>query len=207
MLSALVPLHPDETILRTVRRHWFRVAVEAAGLGLVFLLTVLVVLAGEVFALTLPDTLVSRGVAGVLGVFVVATVGLFLWMKFFAVWSDHWLDVWIVTNRRIIDVEQKGFFIRQVSSFPLDRIQDVTYEVSGLIATWLNFGNVRIQTASISDDFIMRQVPHPNAVKDALMVALVQRNGGYKQKGPLVTEVPVGLASNSEQRTDATFLQ
>ncbi len=184
MLTTLVPLHPNEEILLTVRRHWFRVALEAVGLGGLFILMVLLVLVGEVIVWALPTTLVSGGMAGMLGLFIVAAVGLLLWMRFFSVWSDHWLDVWILTNRRIIDVEQKGFFIREVSSFPLERIQDVTYEVSGLIATWLDFGNVRIQTASISDDFIMKQVPHPSAVKDALMDALAQRSGTGNEKTP-----------------------
>jgi uncharacterized membrane protein YdbT with pleckstrin-like domain len=93
-------------------------------------------------------------------------------MHFFAMWSDHWLDMWIITNKRVIDIEQHGFFRREVSSFPLDRIQDVTYGMNGIIATWLKFGDVRIQTASISDTFIMREVPFPEEVKDAITRAM-----------------------------------
>ena len=100
------------------------------------------------------------------GVFVISCVTLLLWMKFFAVWSDHWLDAWVITNKRIIDIEQKGFFRREVSSFPLNRIQDTTYNISGILAMWLHFGDVRIQTASITDDLVMRQVPFPEDVKE-----------------------------------------
>jgi uncharacterized membrane protein YdbT with pleckstrin-like domain len=107
-----------------------------------------------------------------LGVYLTAFVGLLLWMHFFSVWTDHWLDAWVVTNKRVIDIEQRGFFSRQVSSFPIERIQDVTFESTGVLATWLGYGDVRIQTASLSSDFIMRGVGDPAKVKEILMAAL-----------------------------------
>ena len=104
--------------------------------------------------------------------YVLSFVALLLWVRFFTSWSDHWLDAWVITNRRIIDIEQIGFFRRQVSSFPIDRIQDVTYDVAGVLAMWLHFGNIRIQTASISEDLVMKQVPFPEDVKEHLMSVL-----------------------------------
>jgi membrane protein YdbS with pleckstrin-like domain len=173
MIAHAIALAPDETITHIVRRHWYH-------LVLVGWIDVVVLI---LFAIGVGmfDYRISGFIAGdpvpivFVSTYLISLVGLLLWMHFFAVWTDHWLDAWVITNKRIIDIEQKGFFSRQVSSFPLERIQDVTYETNGVIATALHFGNVRIQTASISSDFIMRQVPHPDQVKEKIMDAVAQK--------------------------------
>lgn len=162
-----IQLAEDEEVVTLIRRHWFHIAVRAAAdLCIFFVLAGVLVVVLSVLGQSTSVVLMP------LGIYVLALVGLFLWMHFFAVWSDHWLDAWVITNKRVIDIEQKGFFSRQVSSFPLDRIQDVTYDISGIIAMWLKFGNVRIQTASISEDLIMKQVPFPEDVKEEIVAVL-----------------------------------
>lgn len=88
------------------------------------------------------------------------------------VWIDYFFDVWIITNERIINIEQKGLFVRTVSELKFSRIQDVTSEVSGMIPTILNFGDVKIQTASEEDMFLFRHVPDPYHIKDVIMERL-----------------------------------
>jgi hypothetical protein len=171
MISKVIVLAEGEEVITIVRRHWYSLAVE--GFLDIFIFTFM---AGSV---VVTDAVLLQGESGVqsgtvvpLGFFVVGFAGLFLWMHFFASWSDHWLDAWIITNNRIIDIEQKGFFNREVSSFPLDKIQDITYTIAGIIPTWLHFGDIRIQTASISEDFIMRQVPFPEDIKEHLVAVI-----------------------------------
>lgn len=92
-----------------------------------------------------------------------------LWLKIFSVWMDYFLDVWITTDRRIIDVEQGGFFHREVSSFRFERIQDVTVEIKGIFATLLDFGDLHVQTAGEAREFIIRGLPHPNRHKERIL--------------------------------------
>lgn len=171
MITDTIALAEGENIIVIIRRHWFSLATEGAFDLFIFLAIVIAVVGTDTFLLTGESTLKS-GMVLPLGFFAIGFVGLLLWMHFFASWSDHWLDAWIITDRRVVDIEQKGFFNREVSSFPLDRIQDITYTISGIIPTWLHFGDVRIQTASISEDFIMRQVPFPQDVKEHLLEVL-----------------------------------
>ena len=174
-VSHAVHMSEGEEILVVVRRHWFHIAVRAVIDLTLFLFVAFGMTLFDVYLLETQNGMVQQGFA--VGLYVLSLVGLFLWMHFFASWSDHWLDAWIITNKRIIDIEQQGFFRRQVSSFPLDRIQDVTYSINGLIAMWLNFGNIRIQTASISDDLIMRQVPFPQEVKEKVVQVIDTEKG------------------------------
>lgn len=94
---------------------------------------------------------------------------LFIWLRLQLSLVDYYLDTWIITDKRIVDIIQSGLFKREVSECRLDRIQDVTTRVEGLTPTMFNFGDVHIQTAGREKEFIFRQVPDPYGVKDLLL--------------------------------------
>lgn len=60
---------------------------------------------------------------------------------------NWYFDMFIVTDERIIDIDFKNLIYRNVTSTKIDRIEDVTYTVSGAIPSFMDFGNVMIQTA------------------------------------------------------------
>jgi hypothetical protein len=106
---------------------------------------------------------------------------LFIWLFFFFSFVDYYLDVWIVTNRRIIDMEQNGLFSRTVSEQKLEKMQDVTSEVRGFFPTIFAYGNVYIQTAGEKERFHFRQIPNPDAVRD-LLIKLEEENEENEKK-------------------------
>ena len=94
---------------------------------------------------------------------------LFTLLFLFHSWVDYYLDLLIITNERIINIRQEGLFHRSVSELRLYRIQDVTSEVKGFLATIFKYGRVEIQTASGEGRFIFDQVPHPEIVAQRIM--------------------------------------
>lgn len=96
---------------------------------------------------------------------------LFTWVYFFIVWINYYFDVWIVTNERIIDIEQIALFKRVVAEQKITRVQDVTSEVIGMVPTLLDFGNIHVQTAGAEKRFIFEEVPHPNEIKRVILSA------------------------------------
>jgi hypothetical protein len=82
---------------------------------------------------------------------------------------DYYLDVWIVTDQRIVNIEQKGLFGRIVSELELENIQDITTDVKGVIPTFLNYCNLYVQTAAEMERFVFRNIPDPYSVKDMIM--------------------------------------
>ncbi|OGY45724.1 MAG: hypothetical protein A3J65_02065 [Candidatus Buchananbacteria bacterium RIFCSPHIGHO2_02_FULL_45_11b] len=100
---------------------------------------------------------------------------LYVWLFMFFSFVDYYLDVWIVTNERIINIEMKGLFSRTSSEQKLYRVQDVTSEIKGFFATVFNFGTVYIQTAGEQQRFIFKQVPHPDQVAKKINT-LVEEN-------------------------------
>jgi len=82
---------------------------------------------------------------------------------------DYYLDITIVTNDRILDIEQKGIFGRQISELDLSRIQDVNSEIKGIIPTIFNFGLVEVQTAGEEAMFEFHDTPHPHRVRQRII--------------------------------------
>ncbi len=93
----------------------------------------------------------------------------FIWLLFFFSLIDYFLDVWIITDQRIIDIRQKGFFSRSISEVRLNRIQDVSSESAGFLPTVLHFGNVIVQTASENSKLFFEEVANPEHIRDMLM--------------------------------------
>ena len=101
-----------------------------------------------------------------------------------SIWMDTYLDVWTITNRRIISREQRGLFNRVVSEFELYRVQDVTVEQKGIVATMLNFGDLYVQTAGKEERFIFKNVGEPVRIS-RLIQKLDEdaKRGYYNQSG------------------------
>lgn len=72
-----------------------------------------------------------------------------LMILFFAVFfHDYYLSLQIVTSRRIIDIDQKGLFNRQIDQMPIINIQDVAFKQSGIFSVLFDFGNVIVQSSA-----------------------------------------------------------
>lgn len=91
------------------------------------------------------------------------------WLFIFQSFIDYWLDVFILTDKRILDIEQGGLFSRTVSELRLYRTQDVTAEVKGILHTLLDYGDVYVQTAGEQERFHVRNIPHPNNVAKLIL--------------------------------------
>jgi hypothetical protein len=74
-----------------------------------------------------------------------------------------------VTDRRIVIIKQKCLFSRVISELELENIQDITTDIKGIIPTFLNYGNLFVQTAAEMERFVFRNIPNPTEVKDLIM--------------------------------------
>ncbi len=77
-------------------------------------------------------------------------------------------NVYIVTDERIIDIDFYNLIYKEISDANIDKIQDVTYKMGGVIRTLLNYGDVFIQTASEVPAFEFLAVPSPDRVTRVL---------------------------------------
>lgn len=134
---------------------------------LILALVIILILSAIYLPILFPDIMLISG--GNLFIFFEVSWAMFIWILFFILWIDYYFDVWIVTNKRIVNINQKGLFVRNVSELELENIQDITTEVKGVIPTFLNYGDVFIQTAAEKERFVFQNVPDPYKVKDLIM--------------------------------------
>lgn len=157
-------INSGEEVIKIVHRHWFDILGQYLISFAIFFAMVGILIVVPVY---FPDMLEQGDYLYV--VFFESFVALILWIFGFIVWIDYYLDIWIVTSERVINIEQKGLFNRVISELKLSRIQDVTTEVNGIIQTVLNFGDVHIQTAGEESKFFLRHIPDPGGIKSILM--------------------------------------
>jgi len=135
--------------------------------------------------------LFSWGLIGV-GMFLVAVlIGIGIALRTLLLWDA---DILIITNCRLVDVDQRGIFARSVSEAPLDAIQDVSWSRSGIIQTVFRMGNVKVQTAGATANVEAKDIPHAEAVHE-LINELRQR---IAVKPAAATASPVAPAAASQ---------
>lgn len=168
-----IHLEPDETMLAVVRKHWFILLRDIAAPLLLLIVPLAVYLFSRDVIL---ESTVLEGVthAGAAALFFISCWGLIMWMMLFLVWTDYYLDMWIITDQRIITIDQQGFFRRLIASFRYERMQDISIEINGFIPTMLDFGNIRAQTAGHEVDFKMNGAPNPRELKALILSAADQ---------------------------------
>jgi hypothetical protein len=91
------------------------------------------------------------------------------YLFFYAHFIDYYLDIWIVTNDRIIDNEQHGLFHRTTTELELHSIEDVTSQVSGILGTFFKYGDLTIKTSSVTTTIVFRQIPNPEKIRGELI--------------------------------------
>ena len=176
MLFEKMKLEDDERVLKVVRKHWWIIATQAVSVVFfafapILILTLLLnlELGGQMFDYPSIKTYLLSHTAEVF--YLYSTWLLFMWMMLANYWTDHYLDLWAITTRRVILVDQRGYFRRFISSFRLERLQDMNIEVNGVVATLLDFGTIEAQTAGGSnEEFVSKFMPKPRDIK-ALIVA------------------------------------
>lgn len=155
-MKHLIELREKEEVVAIIRRHWLVLAVQIFFVFFLFFFVMVLALLLVSFSIV-----ESPAGPGALLSFIFALCFLFAWSGSFAVFTNYYLDTWIITTERIIDVEQRAFFVRDITEFRLDRIQDITVRVRGFLPTLLDFGNIELVTAGEKSLFIMKTIPGP----------------------------------------------
>jgi hypothetical protein len=176
MLFEKIQFEPDEEILKTVRKHWFVIVTELFVTLILLMVPFFILFVIALFPTQLILIDVSLGEYTGLIAFFLSTWSLLTLMVGFATWTHYYLDVWIITDRRIILIDQIGFFNRNVSVFRLERLQDIEFYIKGIIPTLLNFGTLRAQTASsLESNFKTSGLPDPRGLQAIIQKATDDR--------------------------------
>lgn len=146
---------PDEDIVFLMRQHPWVLARPALFLILVFLLVLISFLIWKLNSISI-------------GVLIAAI--LFSVCYISIIWYSFSNDLFILTNQRLIKIDQKGFFSRRVSETELDNVYNINYEIKGFMKSLLNFGDIKIST--VGDDvstIALPNIENPHFVQEKIM--------------------------------------
>lgn len=142
-------LEQNENLIKTIRKHWT-----------VFIFPVTKSLIALIFCF------LAYGIANSLPFgrdIIFAVILASIMYLVYEIWMWY-LDCYIITDKKIIDIDQKGIFRRTVAEIELRDIQEAIYEVNGPLETLFGFGTVKVSTAG-SGMIVMEKVPRPEDVK------------------------------------------
>lgn len=167
-------------MLRIVRKHWWVIFVRLFLITVTALFPLILLVVLPVFSSSLNTSVsLSEHWQSVTVLYLFWLLG--CWISVGAALTDYYLDLWAISDRRIVAIEQNGFFRRRLSSFRLERLQDMNINVTGVIPTLLNFGTIEAQTAGGSnEEFKTDTMPDPRGLKALIINAadIRQREAG-----------------------------
>jgi uncharacterized membrane protein YdbT with pleckstrin-like domain len=162
-------LEPGEHITLMVRQHIIVLFLKLLPYIVLAILPFIIAPLFSMFERATSDVVAVSGDLSAPFRFFIGLWWLFLWMAAFQIITKYFLTSWVITSHRIVDIEQTGFFRRKVSSFLLVRVQDVTTDVRGILATLLGYGDIHVETAGSHEKFYMRDVHAPEYLRDLIM--------------------------------------
>lgn len=167
----------DEELLFVFRKHPI-----VMRKGLIF--AAIAILLGTIPSLIRPEYSYLFG--GLAAGFLLAAI---IFMPF---WISWYYSVFIVTDQRLIQITQRGFWNRSVVDIGLPQIQMVNYEVAGLQETLLGFGTIMMQT--FVGDLIIHDVHHPEKIQKR-MISILRDRG-------VIVNAPTGETATQQPEED-----
>ena len=164
-LDELIKVKPYEKIVYVIRRHWLTYIPTVLSFAAMGALPVAAYfLIGQDFASFFANEY-SRAILVLLLSVYELSVALFFYSSFLM----YYLDMMIITNDRLVQIQQRTLFSRSVSELDLYRIQDITSDITGIVATMVGYGLLKIQTAGEHENFTFEFVPDVSEVRRQLM--------------------------------------
>ncbi|MEK7098267.1 MAG: PH domain-containing protein [Patescibacteria group bacterium] len=161
-----IKLLPEEKIILKLRKHWVILARDTIGTILLAFFPFLLL---AITQIVLPSTLYFEGYLAYMA-FATSLWLLILWLALAVIWTDYYLDLWIVTDKRIVSVDQVSLFNRKVTTLSHDRIQEITVKEENFVQAFFKYGTLDIETASPTDgDATMEGIPRPESVRATIL--------------------------------------
>ena len=147
-------LRENETLFNIVRRHTVALYGPFSLVGGVLVVYLLIVYYFQ-FNFFGYDWQVLSVLIPILTLFVVYKI--YIWRK----------NAFLITNQRLINNEQEGFFSRTVTEITYDDVHEIEFKQGGLSAVVSNYGTLVIRTPS-ENQIILEKIPNPEKVVELI---------------------------------------
>ncbi len=85
-------------------------------------------------------------------------------------------NIYIVTQRRIIDIDFLHLLYKEFSEARIDKVQDLSFKSGGIFAAFFDYGDVVVQTAGDTPNIDFTTVPKPAKVVETISELITKEN-------------------------------
>lgn len=147
----------NETVLCFTRKHWIVLLPHFIGFAVFIaaLLGFFILFSNKAIA-----ELMSQLSYRIAAAFVL--IGLTFYIhRFFVRFFNYYLQTLIITNFRVLQLDQTLYFSRNRDSIDLPEIQDIVIQQNGIMKTLFNYGEITITLSSAHASKTLYCVPNP----------------------------------------------
>jgi hypothetical protein len=168
----MMKLRHGETILRTIKRH------PTPYLFRLF----------KILIVAIPAYLIlfylGREIEGDWPLYPFAAVSFFIGIIVALVSIDYLLDRLIITSKRVVWINWKSLFKREVHEAELIDIQDIESREKGILSKLrlFDYGFIEIETAASKTCILFEDCPDPDGVKHFVLQQTEKLRGGVHEK-------------------------
>jgi hypothetical protein len=147
----------EEKIVLFLRRHFFT---NMGWIVIAFCLALVPIFAFSFFSFkSIP---LSYRFLGIVGWYMIVFAYAF---ERFLSW---FFNINIVTDQRIIDINFPSILYKDISECRLENIEDVSSKIGGFARSFLNYGDVLIQTAGALPEINFESIPFPDKAAEII---------------------------------------
>jgi membrane protein YdbS with pleckstrin-like domain len=107
---------------------------------------------------------------GIWGVVAFATILVIALLFLLRLYLEYYYTVFVITNKRLIDIDHAGFFDRSVSTIPYGKINDVSAKSKGVINGLFKMGSIYITFTGDKKNIIrLNSIKRPHLVVESIM--------------------------------------
>jgi len=154
--------NPDERIYILARRHWLKNLGWITSTMFYSLIPILFAVVFNIFSSQLPQFSLKLYLVIILAYYS------FVFTNAFKNFIDWYFDTYIVTNERVLDFNLKTFSSYSVDEIPLENIESVRQDSSGVLSSFFNYGKVDIATERETGVIHFFYIANPTRVRDII---------------------------------------
>lgn len=170
----IIHIDSDEKIVLKLRKHWIILLRDTSGtilMGILPFFSIPLIIGSGLIPFTIVVAPAFISFSGALWL-------LIIWMALSVLWTNYYLDLWIVTDRRIISLDQMGLFNRRVTTWDMEHIQEVSIKTENPLQAFIGYGTIEIETAGpTAANARMEGIPDPEQVRKIIL----QEAGHFKK--------------------------
>lgn len=148
----------DETLIIAQREHWFSLVISMIVIASIALVSVF----SSFFTFSY---LLAHYQLFLISSFIITTIVLGLLLK---LWIDWYFHLYIVTNKKILEVWYKPFFSEIINDVLLDQVRctEVDTKIHGILYELMDIGDITLtfDRPTHQEEFTLHNIAHPRMV-------------------------------------------